>query len=119
MGANSRTLNSKTGYQLTFFTQQDHHHHGKSLAHWLIDEARAMGIGGGTLIAGSEGFGHHKRLHGAHLFSLADQPLEVIMAVTDEEANRLFARLKAENLKVFYSRTPIEFGTTGGDSLND
>jgi PII-like signaling protein len=101
------------GYQLTFFTQQDHQHRGKSLAHWLVEEARALGIGGATLLAASEGFGHHGRIHSAHFFELTDQPLEVVMAVTAEEADRLFARLKAEKIRIFYSRTPVEFGTTG------
>ena len=101
------------GYQLTFFTQQDHRHHGKSLAHWLVQEARAMGIGGATLLAASEGFGHHRRIHSVHFIELTDQPLEVVMAVTAEEADRLFARLKAEKVRIFYSKTPVEFGTTG------
>lgn len=101
------------GYQLTFFTQQDHRHHGKSLAHWLVEEARAIGIGGATLLAASEGFGHHRRIHSVHFIELTDQPLEVIMAVTAEEADRLFAKLKAEKVKLFYTKTPVEFGTTG------
>ena len=101
------------GYQLTFFTQQDHQHRGKPLAHWLVEEARAMGIGGATLVAASEGFGHHRRIHSAHFIELADQPLEVVMAVTAEEADRLFTKLRAEKVKLFYTKSPVEFGTTG------
>jgi uncharacterized protein len=101
------------GYQLTFFTRQDHQHRGKTLAHWLIEEARAMGIGGATLVAASEGFGHHRRIHSARFIELADQPVEVIMAVTGDDADRLFAKLKEEKVRVFYSKMPIEFGTTG------
>jgi len=111
----SSAPNPVNGFQLTFFTQQDHRHRGKALAHWLVEEARAMGIGGATLIAASEGFGHHRRLHHAHLSHFADQPQEVVMAVTVEEADRLFARLAAEKIKVFYSKTPVEFGTLGGE----
>lgn len=103
------------GYQLTFFTHQDRRHHGKSLAHWLVEEARAMGIGGATLVAASEGFGHHRRIHSVHFIELADQPLEVVMAVTAEEADRFFAKLEEEEIKVFYSKLPVEFGTTGGE----
>ena len=104
------------GYQLTFFTQQDHRHRGKPLAHWLVEEARAMGIGGATLVPATEGFGHHRRIHSAHFIELADQPLEVIMAVTAEEARQLFERLKAEKVKLFYTKTPVEFGTTGEEA---
>ena len=111
----SSPANPMNGYQLTFFTQQDHRHQGKSLAHWLVEEARAMGIGGATLIAASEGFGHHRRLHHMHLIHFPTQPLEVVMAVTADEADRLFAKLKAEKIRVLYSKMPVEFGTTGGD----
>ena len=71
-----------------FFTQQNRTHGGKPLAHWLVEPARALGIGGATLIGASEGFGHHRRIHSAHLIELADQPVEVLMAVTAEEAER-------------------------------
>ena len=100
------------GYQLAFFTQQDHQHRGKPLAHWLVEEARAMGIGGATLIAASEGFGHHRRIHSAHFFELTDQPVEVVMAVTTEEADQLFTKLKAEKVKLFYTKVSVEFGMT-------
>lgn len=113
MDSSSRKVNSITGYQLTFFTLEGHRHHGKSLGQWLVEEARAMGIGGATLVAASEGFGHHHgRLHATHLFNLSEQPLEVIMAVTEDEASRLFEKLKVEKIKVFYSKIPVEFGIT-------
>jgi PII-like signaling protein len=101
------------GYQITFFTQQDKRHHGKPLADWLVHLAQDMGLRGATLIPGSEGFGHHGRIHSAHFFELADQPLEVLVAVTAEEAERLFERLKAEGVHLFYVKTPVEFGTIG------
>jgi PII-like signaling protein len=103
------------GWQLTFFTQQDRHAHGKPLAHWLLEEARALGIRGATLITAAEGLGHNHRLHSAHFFDLADQPMEVVMAVTEEEADRLFARLSQEKIRLFYVRTAVEFGTVGGE----
>jgi PII-like signaling protein len=99
------------GFQLTFFTQQDRQFHGKPLAHWLVEEARAMGIGGATLVAASEGFGHHRHIHSVRFVELADQPVDVIMVVTAEESDRLFAKLHEEKISLFYSKTPIEFGT--------
>lgn len=101
------------GYQITFFTQQDKRHHGKPLADWLLHLAREMGLRGATLIPGSEGFGHHGRIHSAHFFELADQPLEVLVAATADEAERLFARLQAEGVHLFYVKMAVEFGTLG------
>lgn len=101
------------GYQITFFTQQDKRHHGKPLGDWLVQLAKEMGLPGATLIAGSEGFGHHRRVHSAHFFELADQPQEVQIAVSEEDTERLFARLKTEGVHVFYVKSAVEFGTIG------
>ena len=103
------------GLQLTFFTYQDREHHGKPLAHWLVEEARAIGIGGATLVAASEGFGHHRRIHSTHFIELASPPVDVTMVVTPEESERLFAKLDAEETNVFYTKVPIEFGTTAAE----
>lgn len=100
------------GYQVTFFTQQDRKHEGKPLGTWLLEEALRLGIRGATLSTGAEGFGHDGRLHCAHFFELADQPVAVTLAVSAEEAATVFARLQEAGVKVFYVKTPIEFGTT-------
>ena len=103
------------GYQLTFFTQQAHRHRGKPVAHWLVEQARALGIHGATLIGASEGFGHRGRIHSARFIDLADQPVEVVMAVTQDESDRLFAVLRNEQVKLVYVKAPVEFGTVGGE----
>ena len=101
------------GYQITFFTQQSRRHHHKQLAEWLMLTARDLGIRGATILAASEGFGTHRRVHSAHFFELADQPQEVVMAVSEEEAQKLFELLEQEKVRVFYVRTPVEFGVLG------
>ncbi len=101
------------GYQITFFTVQDHRHKGKPVGDWLLHLAQELGLRGATLVAGSEGFGHHGRIHSAHFFELADQPQEIQIAVSTEDAERLFARLKAEGVHLFYVKTPVEFGMLG------
>lgn len=101
------------GYQITLFTQQDHRHQGKPLSHWLLMVAREMGMPGATVVAASEGFGHHLRIHSAHFIDLADQPQEIQIAVSEADAQRLFERLIAEGVKIFYIKTPVEFGMLG------
>lgn len=101
------------GYQLSFFTAQDRKHAGQPLAEWLMQEAKRLGIGGATLIAASEGFGRDRKLRSAHFFELADQPVEVTLALGEAELERLFARIKEEGVKLFYIKTPIEYGMTG------
>lgn len=101
------------GYQITFFTQQDHKHKHKPLAEWLMLAARDLGLRGATVSCAAEGFGLHRRIHSAHFFELADQPQEVVMAVTEDEVGRLFDMLEKENVHLFYVKTPVEFGMLG------
>ena len=104
------------GYQISFITVQGHTHRGRPLADWLVHLAMETGLRGATVISASEGFGQHRRIHSAHFFELAEQPVEVVMAVTEEEWERLRARLEAEGVKVFYVKAPVEFGTLGAPS---
>jgi len=101
------------GFQLSFFTQQNRRHGSQPLGEWLVAEARRLGISGATMLTGAEGFGHDGKIHSVHFFELADQPVEVTMAVSAAESERLFARLAEAGVKVFYVKTPIEYGTTG------
>ncbi|HET9663430.1 MAG TPA: DUF190 domain-containing protein [Burkholderiales bacterium] len=101
------------GYQITFFTVQGHRHKGKPIGDWLVHLAKEMGLSGATLIGAGEGFGHHRRMHSIHFIELADQPQEVVMVLTAEEADRLFERLKTEKIHLFYAKTPAEFGVLG------
>lgn len=101
------------GYQLTFFTQQDRRVHGMPIGDWLVRVAREMGLHGATLFSGDEGFGRDHRIHSVRFFELTDQPVEVVMAVTADEADRLFDRLQAEGVHLFYVKTPVEFGVIG------
>lgn len=67
------------GFQITFITVQNHEQSGLPLGEWLLQEAKKMGINGGTLLGAAEGFGHKGKLHSQHFFELADQPIEGAM----------------------------------------
>lgn len=101
------------GYLVTFYTQQDRRHNGMPLADWLVRLATEQGLRGATLVRASEGVGHDHRLHSAHFFELADQPVSVVMAVTVEECDRLFEQIRTEGTHVFYVKSSVEFGTLG------
>lgn len=101
------------GYQVTFFTQQNRHHGHTQMHQWLMEEARALGIRGSTALVAADGIDHTGRWHSAHFFELADQPVEVTMAMTEEQATIVFARLEAEKVNLFYVKAPVEFGTVG------
>ncbi len=101
------------GFHLTFFTEQSRRHHGRPVGDWLVRLAQEMGLRGATLVAASEGFGADRRLHSAHFFELADQPQAVWITVSADESERLFERLRAEGVRLFYVKVPVEFGVLG------
>ncbi|MDE3735336.1 DUF190 domain-containing protein [Metapseudomonas resinovorans] len=104
------------GFLVIFFTQQNRRYHGKMVGDWLVDLANELGLRGATMSTAIEGFGHTGRLHSAHFFELADQPIEVRLALTEEESARLFERLEDEDIALFYIKTQIEFGTLGKEA---
>ena len=63
--------------------------------------------------AADTGVGRSGKVHSAHFFELADQPIAVVTIVTGEEADRLLTRLESEKLRLFYVKVAVEFGTIG------
>lgn len=100
------------GYLVTFFTQQNREHEGTPVANWIVEEAKKLGVRGATLFSGKEGFGHDGRFHSDNYFDLEDPPVQVAMALTCHECDRLLARLRETGLRVFYTKSKIEFGFT-------
>ncbi|MDP3481950.1 MAG: DUF190 domain-containing protein [Sulfuricella sp.] len=99
------------GICLKFFVNESQRHHGKLLYEWLLEQAKGMGIGGGTALRAVAGFGRHGRLHEEAFFELAgDLPVEIEFLVSTEQAERLLALLRGENLRLFYVRMPAEYG---------
>lgn len=100
------------GYIVTFFTQQKREHDGVSVANWIVETAKQLGIRGATLLSGQEGFGHDGRFHSENIFDLEDRPLQVVLVLTHDECERLFASIKMKQLSVFFTKTPTAFGIT-------
>src|SRR5437764_15337054 len=87
---------------------------GYVLYEWLLEQAKKMGIHGGSAFRAIAGFGQHGILHEEHFFELAgDLPVEIDFAVTDAEAEKLLALIDKEQIRIFYARIPIEFGVVG------
>lgn len=99
------------GICLKFFVSESQRHHSKLLYEWLLEQAKGMGIAGGTAIRAIAGFGRHGRLHEEAFFELAgDLPVEVEFLVSAEQAERLLALLRDENLRLFYAQMQTEYG---------
>ncbi|GLZ89241.1 hypothetical protein Pres01_52920 [Metapseudomonas resinovorans] len=101
------------GFQLTLYTQQNRRHQGKMLADWIVGQAMDMGLRGATLVSGIEGFGHTRQIHSHHFFEMADQPMLILLALTEAECDALLKRLEEEGVSLFYVKVPAEFGLLG------
>jgi len=104
------------GYQLTFYTQRGRRHGLLNVTEWVMKTAKELGIKGGTLSNAETGFGRNGKYYSAHFFELAEQPVEITMAVTSDEADALFAKIEEAGLQIFFVKIPVEFGLTGADA---
>lgn len=100
------------GYIVSFFTQQNRMHEGVSVANWIVEKAKQLGIRGATLLSGQEGFGHDGRFHSESIFDLEDRPMQVILVLTPDECDQLFASIKDSHISIFFTKTATEFGNT-------
>ena len=102
------------GVYLKFYVQENRRHHGRLVYEWLLEQAQALGIPGGSAFRAIAGFGRHGRLHEEHFFELAgDLPVEVGFALTAEEGERLLAHLAGEQLALLYIKLPMHMGIVG------
>ena len=99
------------GTLLRFYVHENRRHHHILLYDWLLEEAKKLGIRGGSAFRAIAGFGRHGVVHEERFFELAGElTVEVELAVTEDEAERMLERIRAEGIDLFYARTPVEFG---------
>jgi PII-like signaling protein len=102
------------GIYLKLYVSESQKHGGMVLYEWLLEQAKKMGIHGGSAFRAIAGFGRHGVLHEEGFFELAgDLPVEVGFVVSEEDAGRLLGLLEAEQLKLFYVKIPAHYGVTG------
>jgi PII-like signaling protein len=105
------------GTLLRFYVHENRKHHHILLYEWLLEQARKMGIHGGSAFRAIAGFGRHGVLHEEHFFELAgDVPVQIDFALSDDDADRLLERIRAEGIDLFYMRIPAEFGALASSS---
>src|SRR5574343_1806520 len=97
------------GYQVNFYTLQNRKHQEQSVSEWLVDKAQMIGIRGATVIHGDEGFGSDGRIHAARFFEQAEQPMIVVMIMSEVQCQQFFDLIRSSALNVFYTRIAVEY----------
>ena len=99
------------GSYLRFYVHERDRVHGRPVWEWLLEQANALDIRGGSAFKAMAGFGHHHRLHEAKFFELAGSgAIEIEFVVNDEEVAKLLELLRREKIRLFYARIPASFG---------
>jgi PII-like signaling protein len=101
---------------LKFFVVESQRHSGLLLYQWLLREASALGMPGGSAFRAIAGFGRHHVLHEAHFYELAGElPMEVVFVADRSDAERLIAHVATAGLSLFHYMMAAESGITGTD----
>jgi len=107
-------MQSTRGVMLRFFVPESEKHGGELLYEWLLEEAKRLGVPGGSAFRAVAGYGRHGVLHEQTFFELAGElPVEVVFALSADQADRLLVRLAEQKLSLFFARTDAEFGIVG------
>lgn len=103
------------GTYLRFYMHENRKHRHILLYEWLLEQAKKSGIHGGSAFRAIAGYGRHGILHEQHFFELAgDLTVTVEFLLSDDEAQKLLDLIEREKVRVFYAKSPAEFGMTEG-----
>ncbi len=102
------------GVHLRFYTVESRRIHHQPAYDWLLEQAKEMGIPGGSAFRAMAGYGRHGRMHEAHFFELAEEPVLVEFVLSEQQADEFLALLEKERVQLFHARLPASFGWVGG-----
>lgn len=107
----------KEGIYLKFFMQENQHYHHLPLYEWILQQAKKLGLPGGSAFKAIAGYGRDGVMHEDHFFELAGQlPVELVFMLDEAQAGRLLDVVAETGLPVFYIRIPAQYGTLNGAS---
>ena len=105
------------GTYLRFYMHENRKHHHVLLYEWLLEQAKKIGIHGGSAFRAIAGYGRHGTLHEQHFFELAgDLTVEVEFMLSEEEAEKFLEFVSGEHVHLFYAKLPAEFGIVGAQN---
>ena len=101
---------------LRFYVHRPRKHGKQLLFEWLLEQAKGLGIHGGSAFLAVAGYGRHGVIHEQRFFELPEVlPVVVEFLVTPEEADTLLDLVRREKIHTVCTRTPTEFITISDD----
>ncbi|MET4569829.1 DUF190 domain-containing protein [Rhodanobacter soli] len=106
--------NLQHGVHLYFYCHSRAKHDGVLLSEWLLEQAKAHGLGGGSVFRAIAGFGRHGVLHEEQFFELADDlPVKIEFLLREEQAELLLQLVRSAGVDATYARSPASFALLG------
>lgn len=107
-------MNEQQGQLLSFYCHARATHDGILISEWLLEQAKRMGLPGGSMFRAQAGFGRHKRLREEQFFELTDDlPVKVEFVLTHDDAIALIDAVRNAGVDTLYALAPASFGITG------
>lgn len=96
---------------LKFYVTENQRHDGSLLYEWLLEEAKKLGLPGGSAFRAIAGFGRHGHLHEESFFELAGElPMQVEFVLSSAMADKLLDALRASKPNLLYVRYAVDSG---------
>lgn len=96
---------------LSFYISEKQHHAGMPMYEWLLEEAKSLGVHGGSAFRAIAGFGRHGRMHEETFFELAGElAVKVEFIIDDVLAEQLLEKIRSQGLKLFHVRQRVQTG---------
>lgn len=97
---------------LKFYVTEKQRHSGEPLHEWLLEQAKKLGVPGGSVFRAVAGYGRHGHLHEETFFELAgEMPLQVEFVLDAQHCVSFLNALREHKLNLFYVRYAVESGT--------
>ena len=100
------------GTSLRIYLTEREKHDGELLYEWILEQARGLGIRGGSVFRAIAGYGRHGVKEQAFFELAGDVPVVVEFIASEVQAERLLALLKSEKISLFHVKTSATLGTT-------
>jgi PII-like signaling protein len=105
---------------LRLYMHESRRFRGMLLYEWLLEQARKLGIHGGSAFRAVAGYGRHGVLHEQRFFELAGElPVVTEFIVSEPDAERILALVRKENIDLVYVCWPAEYAATSAPATPD
>ncbi len=97
---------------LKFYLTEKQKHDNKPMYEWLLEQAKLIGVPGGSVFRAIAGYGRHGSLHAETFIELGgEMPIQVEFVLDARKAEELLATLRAYELNIRYVRYSVTVDT--------